>query len=187
VEKTKIFLLPLHIKLGITKNFVKAMEKEGNGFAHLKQKFLQVSGAKIKERIFVGPQIRALFGDSIFTEKLNKFENRAWRAFQKACKYFLGNIRSPNYIKIVEELLDAYKALGCIMSIKIHFLHSHLHVFPRNLGIVSDEHGKRFHKDIAQMERRYSGKWNEKMLVDYCWTLQWETSEEEYKRKRTTN
>jgi hypothetical protein len=25
------------------------------------------------------------------------------------------------------------------------------------------------------------------MLVDYCWTLQWETSEEEYKRKRTTN
>ena len=55
---------------------------KGEGFAYLKQKFPQVSDAKIKEGIFVGTQIRALFGDSIFTEKLNKFENRAWRAFE---------------------------------------------------------------------------------------------------------
>jgi hypothetical protein len=67
-----------------------------------------VSDAKIKEGIFVGPQIRALLGDSIFSEKLNKFENKAWRAFENACKNFLGNIRSPNYIEIVEELPDAY-------------------------------------------------------------------------------
>jgi hypothetical protein len=73
VEKTKIFLPPLHIKLGLTKNFVKCMDTEGEGFAYLKQNFPQVSDAKIKEGIFVGPQIRALFGDSIFTEKLNKF------------------------------------------------------------------------------------------------------------------
>jgi hypothetical protein len=45
------------------------MDKEGEGFAYLKQKFPQVSDAKIKEGIFVGPQIRALFGDSIFTVK----------------------------------------------------------------------------------------------------------------------
>jgi hypothetical protein len=99
----------------------------------------------------------------------------------------LGNTRSPNYIEIVEELLDAYKALGCNTSPEIHSLHSHLHFFPPNLEAVSDEHGERFHQDIAQMERRYSRKWNEKMLADYCWTLQRETSEEEYKRKKTTN
>jgi hypothetical protein len=107
--------------------------------------------------------------------------------FRKYANIFLGNIRSPNYIEIVEELLDAYKALGCKMSLKIHFLHSQLDFFPPNLGVVSDEHGERSHQDIAQTERRYIGKWNEKMLADYCWTLQRETSEEEYKRKKTTN
>ena len=67
-----------------------------------------MSDAKIKEGIVVGRQIRALLGDSIFTEKLNKFENIAWTAFENVCKNLLGNIRSPNYIEIVEEFLDAY-------------------------------------------------------------------------------
>jgi len=43
--------------------------------------------------------------------------------------------------------------------------------FPENCGSVSDEHGERFHKDIAAMEDRYKGKWNPPMLVDYCWIL----------------
>ncbi|UYV84383.1 hypothetical protein LAZ67_X001983 [Cordylochernes scorpioides] len=41
------------------------------------------------------------------------------------------------------------------MSLKIHFLHSHLDFFPNNLGAVSDEHGERFHQDISSMEKRY--------------------------------
>jgi hypothetical protein len=43
--------------------------------------------------------------------------------------------------------------------------------FPENLGVVSDEHGERFHQDISKMEKRYQGKWSLSMLVDYCWTL----------------
>ena len=35
------------------------------------------------------------------------------------------------------------------MSLKLHFLHSHLYFFPENLGDVSDEHGERFHQDIG--------------------------------------
>ena len=34
------------------------------------------------------------------------------------------------------------------MSLKMHFLHSHLEFFPENNGDVSDEHGERFHLDI---------------------------------------
>ncbi|UYV76679.1 hypothetical protein LAZ67_14001721, partial [Cordylochernes scorpioides] len=49
------------------------------------------------------------------------------------------------------------KALGCNMSLKIHFLHSHLDLFPDNLGAVSDEHGERFHQDISSMEKQYQG------------------------------
>jgi len=56
------------------------------------------------------------------------------------------------------------------MSLKIHFLESHLDVFPENLE-VSDEHGEMFHKDIMTMEKRYQGKCTSSMLADYCWTL----------------
>jgi len=57
------------------------------------------------------------------------------------------------------------------MSLKVHFLHAHLDFFPSNLGDVSDEHGERFHQEIAEMEKRYQRKWNPSMMADYCWTL----------------
>jgi len=54
-----IFLPPLHIKLGLMKNTVK-----GRGFEYLRNKFRNVSDAKIKEGIFIGPQIRELMQDN---------------------------------------------------------------------------------------------------------------------------
>jgi hypothetical protein len=71
--------------------------------------------------------------------------------------------------------------MKCNMSLKIHFLHSHLDFCPANLGDVSDEHGERLHQDIARMEKRYEGKWNPSMLGDYCWTLIREASDSDYK------
>ena len=59
--------------------------------------------------------------------------------------------------------------MGCNMSLKIHFLNCHLDFFPLNLGVVSDEHGERFHLDLSTMEKRYAGKSSQNMLVDYCW------------------
>ncbi|UYV69091.1 hypothetical protein LAZ67_6002396 [Cordylochernes scorpioides] len=64
-----------------------------------------------------------------------------------------------------------FSALECNMTLKTHFLHSHLDLFPDNLGAVSDENGERFHKDISSMEKRYQGKWSPGLLADYCWTL----------------
>ena len=58
VDLTKIFLPPLHIKLGLMKNFVKEMNKEGKGFRDLRQMFPRTTDAKIKEGIFIEPQIR---------------------------------------------------------------------------------------------------------------------------------
>jgi len=69
------------------------------------------------------------------------------------------------------------------MSLKIHFLHSHLDFFPDNLGAVNNEHGKIFHQDISSMEKRYQGKWSLSMLVDYCWTLKRGVPEAKYRRK----
>ena len=41
------------------------------------------------------------------------------------------------------------------MSIKVHFLHSHLDRFPENLSDFSKEQGERFYQDIKVMEERY--------------------------------
>jgi len=74
----KIFLSPLHIKLGLMKNFVKGTDKTSHGIEYLRNKFPNVSDAKIKEGIFIGPQIRELLQDKQFDEDLNETERNAW-------------------------------------------------------------------------------------------------------------
>ncbi|GFS60199.1 uncharacterized protein TNCV_2827061 [Trichonephila clavipes] len=64
------------------------------------------------------------------------------------------------------------------MSVKVHFLHSHLDYFPENLGAVSEEQGECFHQDIKEMERRYQRRWDVNMMADYCWMLKRENSQE---------
>jgi hypothetical protein len=62
-------------------------------------------------------------------------------------------------------------------------IHSHLDFFPDNCGTVSDEHGERFHQEIAKMEEGYQGKWLTSMLADYCSTLARNTPEQLHKRQ----
>ncbi|KAK9729027.1 hypothetical protein QE152_g16919 [Popillia japonica] len=176
-------LPPLHIKLGLMKNFIKALDKDGPGFQYLKQKFPYISEAKLKEGIFIGPQIKLLQQDPEFDVLLSDLERTAWDAFKNVTKNFLGNKKTEDYDKIVSKLLRSDHALGCNMSLKTHFLHSQLNFFSPNLGDVSDEHGKRFHQVISTVEKRYEGKWNSEMLTEYGWTLISECPSSQYKRK----
>ncbi|GBN17364.1 hypothetical protein AVEN_149643-1 [Araneus ventricosus] len=98
-------------------------------------------------------------------------ERKAWESFKIVITSFLGNKKDPNY-KSIEEMIKNFKILGCSMSLKVHFLDSHLDYFPENLGAVSEESGERFHQDIKEMKRRYQGKWNVSMIAEYCWMLQ---------------
>jgi len=82
------------------------------------------------------------------------------------CLNLLGNIKAKTYKVLVKELLKAFQIMGCNMSLKIHFLNSHLDFFPPNLGVVSDEYGKRFHTDISTMEKRYAGKSSQKEILN---------------------
>lgn len=74
-------------------------------------------------------------------------------------------------------LLRFYKAMGCNESIKIHFLHFHLDLFPENLGAVSDKHDEHFYQQIFTVEKRYQGKWSSNLLVNYCWTKKRDVSD----------
>jgi hypothetical protein len=53
----KFYLPPFHIRFGLIKIF-KAMDQNSAGFMCLKNNFPRISDAKIKEGVFVGPQIR---------------------------------------------------------------------------------------------------------------------------------
>ena len=183
VDPKRAYLPPLHIKLGLMKNFVKAMDVEGSGFKYLQNRFSPLkSDAKLKAGVFIGPEIRRLIKDPDFKSHLNQLELTAWESFIKVVENFLGNRRDENYPKLVDDLLSAYHKMGCRMSLKMHFLHSHLDFFPSDLGAVSDEHGERFHQEISVMESRYKGRLNTSMMGDYCWFLQRDTTDV-HKRK----
>lgn len=185
VPTEKILLPPLHIKLGLIKQLVKALDRDRPAFKFLLQKFPKLSVAKVTEGVFVGPQIRQLILDDNFEPTMNGLELDAWRSFKNVCTGFLGKHRDANFTCLVDQLLHSYQALGCNMSLKMHFLNSHLSFFPLNLADVSDEHGERFHKDISSMEKRYKGKWSPSMLADFCWMLQRDLPSKTYKRKST--
>jgi len=165
------------------KIFVKAINQEETAFSYLREKFFRLSEAKLKEGIFIGPQIQDLIKDEYFDKLLQGDEKAAWDSFKFVVNGFLGNRRAQNYEELVNNLLQSYQKLGCNMSLKIHFLHSNLDFFPEDCGAVSDEHGERFHQDISSMEKRYHGKMNCAMLADYCWTLARDTPTVEYKRQ----
>ena len=80
--------------------------------------------------------------------------------------------KASNYTELVSNVLSSFKDLGCKVSIKVHYLHSHLDHFPKNLGDLSEKQGERFHQAIRIMEERYQGRGDTTMLADYCWSLQ---------------
>ena len=167
IERSKILLPPLHIKLGLAKQFVKSLKPTSHAFCHIKQLFPSISEAKVRSGIFVGPQIRRMLASEELKKQMSDLEKNAWQAFRMIAEGFLGNHRKDDYAMVVSNLIESYKKLGCHMSLKLHFLHSHLDFFQDNLGNVSEEHGEKFHQDIQVMEKRYQGRWDEAMMGDY--------------------
>ena len=81
-------------------------------------------------------------------------------------------------------MLDNFHKLGCNISVKLHFLHSHLEYFPENLGAESEEQGERFHQDTKIMEKRYQGRWNVSVIADWCLMRDGESFEPSRKSKK---
>jgi hypothetical protein len=51
---------------------------------------------------------------------------RNMATIKKCFEELFGNHKAENYHEIVSDLLMAYKATGCNMSLKVHFLDCHL-------------------------------------------------------------
>ena len=79
ISRNKI-IFPLQIKLGLMKQFVKALRLDGEYFQYLLHTFPGLSYEIIKEGVFDGPQIRTLVRDQAFVQAMNDNENEkvAW-------------------------------------------------------------------------------------------------------------
>ena len=114
--------------------------------------------------------------DANFCNFMNPAELSAWMAFTNVVKFFLGKTKVPT-------LLTSLHQLSANMSIKLHFLHSHLSRFPENLGDLSDKQWEHFHQDISDMEVCYQGYWDVTMLADYCWSIKHNDARASHSRK----
>lgn len=65
-DPEKILLPPLHIKIGLMKQFVKALSENGICFKYFCEKFPHLSEAQFKEGAFVGRIIRRVMFDLQF-------------------------------------------------------------------------------------------------------------------------
>ena len=83
------------------KQFVKALDKNENCFKYLSKKFPRISDAKIKEGIFVGPDIRKLIKDINFEKTVTSVEKDAWLGFKSVVDRFLGNKKHLQFRDIV--------------------------------------------------------------------------------------
>lgn len=186
VDPEKVLMPPLHIKLGLIKQFVKALDVQSQAFNFLEGYFPELSSAKIKAGIFVGPQTKKLMASQEFFNLLTRIEKKAWNSFKAVVHNFLGNSKAENHVELITDLITNCSAMGCNMSLKLHMLASHLDKFKSNLGAYYEEHGERFHQDIKNFERRFQGQYNENMMGDYVWNLV-RDSNEDYSWKTRKN
>ena len=104
MEPKKVLHPPLHIKLGLIKQFVKKLNPKSDAFKHIQELFPKLSESKVKAEIFVGPQVKRLMKSDSFSKKLSAVERRAWKLFVSVVEGFLGNHKADNFRNIVEEL-----------------------------------------------------------------------------------
>jgi hypothetical protein len=60
VPRQKMLLPPLDIKLGLLKQFVKALDSNFAVLHHIREMFPRLADAKVIGRIFTGPQVRVM-------------------------------------------------------------------------------------------------------------------------------
>ena len=128
------------------KQYVKALNKHSNCYKYICRKFPELSIEKVKQGIFDGPKICQLINDSEFVNSMTELKFSTWNSFAIVVKNFLGKFKAENYKELVENMLFNFRDIGANMSIKIHYLFSHLDCFPTNLGDYSNEQGERFHR-----------------------------------------
>jgi hypothetical protein len=79
------------------------MNKQGKGFECLREKFPKFSDAKLKEGIFIGPQIRDIIKYDVSEPLLTETEKFPWLTFRAVCLNFLRNVNVDNHKECIDD------------------------------------------------------------------------------------
>ena len=107
MELEKIIFPPLHTKLELMQQFVKAFNVEDDCFQFIRTTFPGLIYDKIKAGVFDGTQSKKLINCKNFSSPMTEVEKRACNAFVVVVKGFLGNKKAAKYKDLVETLHDA--------------------------------------------------------------------------------
>ena len=124
VRMSNYYFSPYLIKRYLMEKFIDALDRKGKAFAFFFKKFKQES---VEEGIFDYFRLKEIINDPIFKNMLNPLELSTCLSIN-AIVTSLGKF-SP---KMIDELLKNFHRLGILMSVKIHFLHSHLDLIPED-------------------------------------------------------
>lgn len=184
VDTKRIAIPFLHIKLGLFQKFVKTLNKDSECFKFI-SRTVRKSEAKLLNGVFTGPEIRLLMRNKAFPGTMLHAEHVAWINFCSVSRHVLGKDVSEDWKQKVDSLMSSFQNLGCLnVTSKMHLLSKHKDKYEKYLGIYSDEHGERLHKDMQSIEKRYGKSLNKEMLAEYIWSLKRDTHA--FKRKETT-
>ena len=103
VESKKVLMPPVHIKLVLVKQFVRAMNAKGKALKHLFDMFSHVKRQNGR-CIFIGPDIHNMLQLPKFKEKKTRKEQNAWWALRQEVKHFHGSNKSENYTRLVTKM-----------------------------------------------------------------------------------
>src|SRR5258705_11455305 len=86
VDRKNIIFPPLHIKLGLMKQFIKALPTEEDCFKYVITVCPSQSFEKLKAGVFDGPQIRQLIKDKHFIGTMSELEKECLVSIQGHCE-----------------------------------------------------------------------------------------------------
>ena len=89
-SRKKVLFQSLYIKLGLVKQFVKALDFEREAFQKIRAMLPKLSDAKRKRGIFVSHQISTMLKSRILEEKKTETKGSAWQAFRGVVDFFFG-------------------------------------------------------------------------------------------------
>lgn len=167
IHSCNILLPHLHTGLGMMQQFIKLLGKRNiRGFEYIAEKVPQITQAKLKEGLFVGPSSQRKAMRCRLQEILDKLELPIQNTFNCVCENLLGNKKALDCKGGIKALWKCYSANGSHVSLRVHFLDSHQDFFADNHRVVFDERGKKIPQVINAMEKRYQGFWNQSLLAD---------------------
>lgn len=166
---------PMHIRAGVCGKILchlidatdtgKRQTRKSPVLTFLQQKF----GSGFKEKSIQGNQVRKLLNDKKFVPQLRPEDRQMWRDFRAVCDGFLCGKRLPNHAALVKNLMRELKGNKVGMTLKIHWLHSHLDRFAESNSDFSDEQAERLHQDLKKSVERNRSQPLVNVVNDYCW------------------